>query len=255
MRRVRWQAPVSTSPIDGSPVLRSRTDRHSMMHVFLRACVVVYSFPCGCRGKHAPEFTGQDSPSTHCFSIVSKERSIHLAPSESVRATWLEGVKQIFAAQKVAVAAKKASSGSASPGPVPASPQVCLTNRAAAVPISTVEQTAEGSSSNVLADGRMYKSLTLTNGVVSATPIFMWHDPADGKLGTLYHSSKEGDKTKSSDAAMPVAIIKDVFGQLHTMRSVELVMCVRRCQKALPAHSFTLVRSLLSAVLSRQADR
>jgi hypothetical protein len=104
---------------------------------------------------------------------------------------------------------------------VPASPQVSVqpaSPKASDVPASAVAPTAAaaGSPPNVLADGRMYKSLTLNNGVVSATSIFMWHDPADGKLGTLYHSTKEGDKTKSSDAAMPVSKIKDVFRQSHT---------------------------------------
>ena len=39
----------------------------------------------------------------------------------------------------------------------------------------------------------------------------MWHDPADGKLGTLYYNSAEGDKTKSTATAFPVSTLKDVF--------------------------------------------
>lgn len=186
-------------------------------------------------GKRAPELASDATsgiPSNQCFTIVSKERSLHLiAPNESVRASYIAGIKEVFAQMKVAKGDKATITTTTVPAPAPvaaateseapvaeAAPVVAAaavaptesapvesTSSAAVVPVSS-------SPPNVLSDGRMYRSLsTGPDGSVTASPIFLWHDPSDGKLGTLYHSSTEGDKTKLPGRSMPVSKIKDVF--------------------------------------------
>jgi len=160
-------------------------------------------------GRRAPEFNAPDVenyPSLQCFSLVSKDRSLHLvAPTEQVRTQWLAGVKEIFDIQKQSKA-KKAAAAHAAEGASTDAGQAASTTAAPAA--------AADAAPNVLADGKVYRSVVMdasAPGGAKTSDIFLWHDPADGKLGTLYYSATEGDKTKSPERAVPVAKIRDVF--------------------------------------------
>lgn len=206
----------------------------------------LYFSVCSCSpsavGKRAAEFSSPAAssyPSSQCFSIVSRDRSLHLvAPSEPIRAVWLQGVKEVFAKQKEAAAAKKKGSASAT---APLQPQTqtqqesaqtapaAVTETAAPVAVATapVASTTTAAAAaaapvappNVLAEGRRYRSVVLdasAPGGATATEIFLWHDPTEGKLGTLHWcvpSSSEGSvtKTKSAGKSMAVKTIRDVM--------------------------------------------
>ena len=103
-------------------------------------------------GKRAPEFQNDPDktvPSNQCFSIVSKERSMHLiAPSEPIRAVWLAGVKQIFALQKEAAAAKKAQQAQAAAA---AAAQAAPTTPAASTTAPTASTPVAGASAGAVA--------------------------------------------------------------------------------------------------------
>jgi hypothetical protein len=145
-------------------------------------------------GKQSPIFKAPSLaavPSDQCFTLASKVFALHLqAESNAVRTAWLNGIKETYTADH---AAKKAAAASI----------------AAALPPSYVSSTI---SSKLLEEGRMFWSVTTRGDVTIAKPIFLWHDPAAGRLGTLYHNTTPGDKTKSSrTGALPVSTITDVF--------------------------------------------
>jgi hypothetical protein len=171
-------------------------------------------------GKRAPEFSAPDVanyPSLQCFSLVSKDRSLHLvAPSEQVRTQWLAGVKEIFDIRKKQAAKKAEAAAAAAAAANAADTEAAAAagNQAASTTASSPVAATATAPPNVLAEGKMYRSVVLdssASGGARASDVFLWHDPADGKLGTIYYSSTAGDKTKSANKALPVAKIKDVF--------------------------------------------
>ena len=139
-------------------------------------------------GKQTPQldaYTAADAPDNCCFSLVSSDRSLHLkALSPSQRTDFLSALRDLF------VLAGKRTQQEAQELAIQ---QALLANPKRAL---------------LMKGGRFI-------GLFGKAPterkeVLVWYAPEDGKSGTLYWSAN-GEREKSSERALPLHRVSDVF--------------------------------------------
>ena len=139
-------------------------------------------------GKQTPQleaYTAADAPDNCCFSLVSSDRSLHLkALSPSQRTDFLSALRDLF------VLAGKRTQQEAHELAIQ---QALLANPKRAL---------------LMKGGRFI-------GLFGKAPterkeVLVWYAPEDGKSGTLYWSAN-GEREKSSERALPLHRVSDVF--------------------------------------------
>ena len=139
-------------------------------------------------GKQTPQleaYTAADAPDNCCFSLVSSDRSLHLrALSPLQRTDFLSALRDLF------VLAGKRTQQEAQELAIQ---QALLANPKRAL---------------LMKGGRFI-------GLFGKSPterkeVLVWYAPEDGKSGTLYWSAN-GEREKSSERALPLHRVSDVF--------------------------------------------
>ena len=186
--------------------------------------------------------------SEQCFTLGAKTLPLNLvAESAADRTAWINGIKAVFSngqaakkAEKAAAAAAAAAAAGAANGNsngngngATAEPVAAPVAAPAAAPVEAAPAAAavaapssSAPAANLLAEGHVYRSIVLDSTAArgaTASDIFVWHAPEDGKLGTLYwqpaSANQSQNKTKDPERSMPVARIRDVmraFTHAHT---------------------------------------
>lgn len=245
-------------------------------------------------GKQTTELKSKeaaDVPSDRCFSIIAKERALHLcADTPDVRNSWLAGIKDVFtlsaqakkakaAADKdkkpaaaaagngtaangtaaAAAAATPATTAASSTTPAPATaaaPAATVAAPAAAAASSSSTTTPAASSGSSAVDqmraGSSFVGFFGTSPTVRKN-ITVWLDSTQGRLGAL-HWSESSDKKPVDDQLLMLHKISDVFLGKQSAELKQSDAPANQCFSIVTSKPSTADASKPPAVLHLQAE-